>query len=348
MSSLTDFKGVYCSGIFIPEPSTVSALSLLFKKVYLPSNIKLIEEFSRKYRFGELWMTKPGLPLPKRIQIIDGDQHELFTHLTDTQRLTVCDYLFRGIQFFHYYKDLFPEVFESQFHKGDISITKEDNEYEKTHSVIVSNKGNLERDENEVPNMVSMGYIPVLDNNWGDMILQRNVDERSARQLASLLGMKSIEIIFPKTQGVRPEIIIEARERLADYLPPFWSAMFKLTVEMRNRIKVCKSAEDVFAESQYLIDTLVMPALIDLQQKMYKEKKNWFYKILSTVQRELRVVIGNPPLTLQQLLTNALAIGSDVLMTAVESMRTIEALKRESGLTFLLEAQKILSKGDAR
>jgi len=49
-------------------------------------------------------------------------------------------------------------------------------------------------------------------------------------------------------------------------------------------------------------------------------------------------------LTQQQLITSALVLGADVASSTIENMRTIEALKREAGLTFLLNADKIFNK----
>ena len=49
MDELTKFKGVYCSGIFIPDPATVTALSLLFEKIRIPNDYAFIQEFSKKY-----------------------------------------------------------------------------------------------------------------------------------------------------------------------------------------------------------------------------------------------------------------------------------------------------------
>jgi hypothetical protein len=358
MSSLTNFKAVYCSGIFIPEASAVSALSLLFEKVYLPQNFELIEEFARKYHF----VGKPNNAeehfnnmLPKDTGVVTSfrltneDGSDPFHHLTEAQKQTANLYLLRGMGFALTYKSLFPEVFETQFYKGHIDVVDSgESELEKKwRRHTVSMKLELDHDAAEFPRLLSEGYIPVVVNKLGDQMPRRGIDELSARQVASLLAMKSVEIILPKTRGVHPEVILEARERLSDHLPPFWSAMLKLSVEMKDRIKECQSIEELFGESQFLIDTLVLPALIDLQQKMLREKKDWFYKILSPIQKGLRVMVGNPPLTQQQLITNALVLGSDVLVSAAENMRTIEALKQEAGLTFLLEAQKIVSGDEA-
>ena len=113
--------------------------------------------------------------------------------------------------------------------------------------------------------------------------------------------------------------------------------MLKLSVELRRRIEGKTRSEELHREVGDLVDTLIRPALIDLVKKLEMDRKDWFYKILAPVQRGLRLLVGNPPLTQQQLITSALVLASDVTMSAAENMRAIEALKRESGLTYLLD-----------
>jgi hypothetical protein len=48
------------------------------------------------------------------------------------------------------------------------------------------------------------------------------------------------------------------------------------------------------------------------------------------------------PVTRQQFMTYAFVLASDVAMSAAENMRTGEALKRESGLTYRLERNQTL------
>ncbi|MGD0210094.1 MAG: hypothetical protein ABSC14_03830 [Desulfomonilia bacterium] len=361
MASLTNFKAVYCSGLFIQENSTVSALSLLFEKIYLPKNISIIEEFAKKYEFvGDVNDFERNFFRCFGIEAINkfndlgkfrmtnkNTKREALSKLSDKQRETAYIYIQQGIGFAGSYRSLFPDIFESNFFEG-IKITSHNNrdnikENEKKITLNISYGLDLTDSDDKFSQLVEEGYIPIVDNNWSDIGPKQHLDEITAKQIASLLAMKSINIVFPRTKGVHPEIILEARDRLSDYLPPFWSAMLKLTVEMRRNIRDCTSMQEMFKESQFLVDTLVMPALIDLKQKMIKERKNWFYRILSPIQKGLRFMIGNPPLTQQQLLTNALVLGSDVIMSTAENMRTIEAMKEQAGLTFLLEAHKIIS-----
>jgi hypothetical protein len=71
------------------------------------------------------------------------------------------------------------------------------------------------------------------------------------------------------------------------------------------------------------------------------DRKLWFYKILSPVQTGLRLIAGNPPLSQQQLITNPLVLAADVTAKASDHLRTIDALKANAGLTYLLELDKM-------
>lgn len=349
MKSLTGFKAFYCSGIFIPDPDTITALSLLFEKTYLPNNIHVIKSFASKYRFEEDLKFEVGGRLAK-INLDDSDG-KLLAGLNETQKKTAEYYLFQGIRFAQVYKSLMPEIFESEllvegFKAVDPVLLRQGDAGEKnTYSVSLSATIELsDEDQHTIPTLIDKGYIPVVGKYHPWETTSNKLDSFSSKQMAALLAMQSLKMVFPQTKAAHPEILLEARERLADYLPPFWSAMLKLSVELRKRIRDCNTLNETFLESQDLVDTIVMPALIDLQQKMIKEKKDWFYKILSPVQKGLRILVGSPLMNQQQLVTNALILGSDVVMTAADNMRNIEALKNEAGLTFLLEAHQAFQK----
>ncbi len=344
MNSLTQFKAVYCSGLFIPDASTVSALALLFEKIYLPNNIELVQEFSKKYRIKRT--NEPSHKMTVNVESMDSDE-DPFSGLTDKQRETALTYLELGIRFTFTYGSLFKEVFESEMYPGseplEVNLIKKGKPGKlNTYRVKTRPMTLVGKDHDTFPSLVSQGYIPVVGQYHPLRQTEKHLDEFTAKQLAALLAMKSVEMLIPRTKGVHPEVILEARERLADHLPPFWSSMLKLSVELKKRIHECGSVDKVLFESQELIDTVVRPALIDLQEKMLRERKDWFYKILSPVQKGLKLMIGNPPITQQQLITNALVLGSDIAMSVAENIRTIDALKREAGLTFLLEAGQIL------
>jgi len=327
MDSLGQFKAVYCSGFLVHDPSLVTAMALLFEKVYLPNSIEFIKEFSKHYRILPGPQTKESGFSMAFTDFYSKKEANPFSDLTYQQRQTALLYFEWGVHFIFANGLLFPEVFETPlFENGkplEITLVKKGK----------PGKKNLYKGTPK-PLLLVLPEAP----------LQKAVDDISAKQIAALLGMTSISVLFPETRAANPEVILEARDRLSDQLPPFWSSMLKLSIDLKARIKDCGNTKEIFKEAQDLVDTTVRPALIDLNSKMQKERKNFFYRILSSAQRGLRLMVGNPPLTQQQLLTNALILGSDVVMNSAGNMKVIEALKEETGLTFLLELGSFFDK----
>jgi hypothetical protein len=258
MRSLTQFRGVYCSGIFIPSPATVTALSLLFEKVHLPNNIEIVKEFSKKY---EIQVRR------KHIDEISvkpiGHDEDPFGDLNERQMKTAHNYLRGASQFIHSYRPLFPDVFETRLSPKSERRSKlikkglpgELNTYEVSFSKSLTLTGG---DEETFPRLLSTGYIPVVANIHSSPFKQSSLDKFTAKQLAALLAMKSVEMLLPPTKGADPEIILEARQRLSDHLPPFWSSMLKLSVQMKQSIRECRSVDEVLREGQETVDTVVL------------------------------------------------------------------------------------------
>ena len=94
------------------------------------------------------------------------------------------------------------------------------------------------------------------------------------------------------------------------------------------------------------MDDTVRPALLDLKRKIGLDRKSWFYRILSPVSNEIRLLAGNPQMTRGQVLTSALALAVDVAMSVSPHSREIDSLKHDSGLTMVLEAEKMFAEDD--
>ena len=198
----------------------------------------------------------------------------------------------------------------------------------------------------DIARLFSRGYIPLVGNFSTKRLFHRSLDDRTSSQIAALLAMDAVRLVLPRMKAVRPSTILEARERLKDHLPPYWSAMLKLTRDLRSRIDADIGNEELRSEVQNLVDDTVRPALIDLKRKIGLDRKSWFYRILSPVSNEIRLLAGNPQMTRGQVLTSALALAVDVAMSVSPHSREIDSLKHDSGLTMVLEAEKMFAEDD--
>ncbi|RJR42591.1 MAG: hypothetical protein C4567_06950 [Deltaproteobacteria bacterium] len=341
---LAKFEAIYCSGMFIPEPAIVTAMALLFEKTHLLNNLDLVINLSRFFQLNSPLLNKDNVDIEYKLEA----PHYLrdFLSLSKEQAISFLVYCRLGYNFFKKYSLLFSEVFSYSFLPCEIENFFNFEERE-NGSNFISLKLEINNSCIDDMNRLTMeGKVPVIYNIIPHEIIsadQHQKSEFSAKQIAAMLALKSVAIILPATKAAEPETILEARFKLKDHLPPFWSSMLKLSEELRKKLGEKGSELRLQREVDNAVDTIVRPALIDLINKLEKERKNWFFKILSPVTKGLRVIVGNPPVSTAELISTSLKLSSDIAFDVSDQIRKVNALKQESGLTYLLELHKRIS-----
>lgn len=343
MGRIETFRAINCAGSIIPDPEAVTAMCLLFEKVYLPNDLEIVAEFARHFDIKGV----PGANIRITFEGQSVPADDPFSELSPHERLTADRYFAGTVEFIEAYMPLFRDVFESPcFPDGSPLEVKliEKGAPGELNKYRVSRRACMEfRSESseEVSNLISEGYIPLVTKYAPTSFFDKVLDTQTSSQIATLLAMETMKLVLPRTRAASANTILEARDRLKDHLPPFWAAMFKLSRTLREQIDDGATSKTLRAEARNLADETVRPALIELKQKMNLERKQWFYRILSPIQKGLRLIVGNPPLTQQQLITSAMILGSDVAMAGASHLQQIEALKNSTGLTMLLEAEQV-------
>lgn len=324
----------------------MAALGLLFEKVYLPNNIELAAEFARRFRLRSSGDRFKSL-------VIEPDSPNAadpFQGLTPDQRETAMKYMDWCMNCALKNHELFGDVIESDAFGGTgplkTTLVKQGgpgelNQYQ-VEQVPLTLTG---EDIDKIPSLISAGYVPVVGNLYARELMGMRPDgNQRAKELAALLAMKSIEMFFPATEPVPAAVILEARDKLKDHLPQFWSAMLKLSVDLKTLIKDANSAQEVSVLGAEMVDTIVRPALIDLNHKIELERKQWFRRVFGSVYKALKVVAANPPVTQDQLIRSSLLLGAEASMNLAEQIQKIETMKNEAGLTYLLELSNLTNK----
>jgi len=340
MKEITTFNSIYCSGLFIPNQASVTAISLLFDKVYLPNNIEFAINFAKHYTI------KSDSTRYKDMSIKDMENEnptDPFNELNDSQKETAYKYLDWTMNFAQSNHELFGNIFESNIFvdnnpiKVDL-IEKGKNGAKNKYKASISPMELTGDDLNEITNLIQKGYVPVVGNIHGKKSLEKfGTTDIGAKQLASILAMQSIEMFFPSTEPVPAQMILEARDKLSDHLPVYWSSMLKLSKELKPLVENCTTHSEIINEGKEMIDTIVRPALIDLNDKIEKERKQWFYKIFGRAYKGLKMVASNPPITQEQLIKSSLLLGADTAVGIANDFQKVESMKSEAGLTYLLE-----------
>jgi hypothetical protein len=191
----------------------------------------------------------------------------------------------------------------------------------------------------ELANHIDVGRIPILSTT-GTFAPISNQPMIDPRGIAASLAISAVAMSLPATKAANETEILEAREKLRDHLPPFWAAMLKLSADLAKKLGANASAKDVQREVSASVNTIVRPALIELLRKLDLEKKDRFKNILRSAAGAMRVLAGKPPTDLAGLVSGSIMAGTDVALDFADQLRKIENLKRESGLTYLIEAAK--------
>lgn len=234
---LTTFEGVFCSGFLIPGQSMVTALSLLFEKVHFLNQLEYVIELSKKYQIKH-----PAFDQISSIKLIPTDQNtkgeaeDPLAELSPIQRQTVLTYLFLGDRFFIRNACLFPKIFScSLLPKGEVLSVKlikkgrkgELNTYEVTTNPLVVTTGG----EDELTRLLNQGGIPIFGG-FAPSPKASKTKTFSPTEIAAALAIKTVAMVLPATCPAEPEVILEARDKLRDHLPLFWSSMLKLSAEL--------------------------------------------------------------------------------------------------------------------
>src|SRR6266542_147153 len=350
MKSISTFKAIYCSGLVLPNQATMAALALLFDKVYLPNNIEFVIDFAKRFDLTLSTDDYKDLVVSGR----SDNGQDPFEMLSSEERETAYKYIDVCNSCAIENQSLFGEVIESDIFEGGNPFTTklieegapgELNLYEVSLSEMNLVGNALDR----ISSRIDDGYVPVVGNLRGNRLLgELSGDTRTSKELAALLAVQSVAMFFPATRDIPAELILEARDRLKDHLPLFWSSMLKLSLELKSAIKDCKSTQEVFMIGTEMVDTTVRPAIIELNHKIEKERKQWFYKIFGGIYKALKVAAANPPLTQEQLIRTSLLIGADATMDFADHLHKVESMKNEAGLTYLLELGALVEKSPNR
>ena len=117
------------------------------------------------------------------------------------------------MRFSIHYQSLYDGVFETNVfesgHPLDAKLIKEGKNGElNTYEVSRSPMQLVGGDDDTFPNLIKRGYIPVITDFKPANRMGRKIDDITAKQLASILAMKSVEMLFPPTKGVYPYMIL--------------------------------------------------------------------------------------------------------------------------------------------
>lgn len=350
-SNFEKFTGIYCSGLFIPNSSMLTSICILFDQVYLVDNLEYVLSFAKKYRIT-LHDKKLKDKCDHMVLKPITDVNELCTKddplegMGEEQKETIRAYLMQAQHFFIRNHELLGDVIKSDMlpdnEPFEIELIKKGNVGELNTYAVREKALQVSLDGlQQMNNLIDQGAFPIVGKYHIDLN-ENHKEVFCSKSLASLLAMKSVELVIPAMKEVEPEIILEARDRLKDQLVLFWASMLKLSTKLKSEINQDMKPNDIFFEAQEIVDTTVLPALVELKNKIYKDKKSWFYKILNPAFDGVKMFMGNPKLTTENLVITGLTTGMNITSNFIELEYEVQKIKKEAGLTFLLRLDELI------
>lgn len=197
MANFEKFTGIYCSGLFIPDPTMLTSLCILFDQVYLANNLEYILSFSKKYRINlnsERLKNKcdhmvfepiidPNEMPPEKKDPLEG--------LTCEQKETVKAYILQSQHFFIQNHELLGNVIKSDMLPDndpfEVELIKQGNPGELNTYEVREKKLQVSLDGLQQTNrLIKQGAFPIIGKYHLD--LGNNYKESfCSKSLASLL-----------------------------------------------------------------------------------------------------------------------------------------------------------------
>jgi hypothetical protein len=354
--ALSSFEAIYCSGFFVPDPALITAMGLLFERVHFVNHVEYIVHFARNFEFSLTEEQKREL-LDVQLNPAPGltfDEADPFRELDDDEKITAYAYLEKARLFLYDYSELFPTVFQSSYLPSGkiIDIKLMDKKPQKGKYLwgfrwnpMFLSLGQTQ----EIEEHIQKGAIPIVashDMNRPQIRMRRKL---SGIDVASILAMQAVEMMLPATRRASDYQIMEARQYLVDQLPPFWSAMLKLSRDVKTRLQHCKSTKETIDECKDVVDTTVRPAVIELNEKLNKDRRTLFSSVLAPIKQRMNLSItaGLPVLALTDLTSASMLIAANANFDLSENTGSRDLPFDQSALIYLIRLNMVMT-GDKR
>ncbi|MCJ7778821.1 MAG: hypothetical protein MUP16_10970 [Sedimentisphaerales bacterium] len=127
----------------------------------------------------------------------------------------------------------------------------------------------------------NVAIVPVSNNDViGKSLYPCAPDRRLADILASWLAIETIQLSLPDLETSHPLEILWARERLAEELSGFRTAMYRLAVNLREMTKESSDINSIRSEAVFLVKTHVLPAVQSLQTAVKLHKRSFARRLV--------------------------------------------------------------------
>ena len=167
---------------------------------------------------------------------------------------------------------------------------------------------------------------------------------RFAKLQAASLAIQSLDIVIPLNTEITGEDILEVRYKLRDQLIPFRRAMLSLAPTVRQGISSDSSIEVVSNEAKYVVETRIIPALYDLQDRLSKETGQfWRRMVLKSGMLVPKMILNWMTKDTLSGAISSIESAKEVIFDVFDRKTLLNSLKIHGGLGYLLKVEDIMS-----
>lgn len=222
-------------------------------------------------------------------------------------------------------------------------IVKKEDDYLRNNSISESTFINYQRLENSLwCAAASERYdLPLVGCSKYE-ITDSSVVKSDIQKLSTILALKTINLCLPSLRECTPHEILEVRDELKDYLNPFWRHMKRLSFQLNLLINEHESnkIEDINHEAEFLIQSLIVPNIEQLNEVIEQENRTFFRNIFRKTINSTTIVakIFDPTETYSK--WDLIGKGIHGIMDINES--NLEKCDKRSAIAYLIKIPKTI------
>jgi hypothetical protein len=340
LATFDKFTAVYCSDFFIDNSSLLTALCLIFDQVHIlnPASFVLDILIHSPSEFAseseppntteiKIWLNGGWIP----IALPSAQAEAMSNYLLLTKQFWIANAPLQG-KVLH--SDLFTgrEALSTLYGNIDPDVLRDPQRLGQVNFHVSTSSMGIQQ---LIARMLSRGAVPV----FGDNSIQTHNPSApsTARGIAALLAIQAATMALPSTRPAHADVILEARERLSDYLPAYWAYMLRLSSDFRSHVRDGMPLEEALRECADFIDQQITPILLDTRRKMTMEYTSWFHKIITPVTNGLELAVGKSNLSIADLLAILAKTIGDIAANFVGD----DTHHIDTGLAFLIKLHDV-------
>lgn len=123
--------------------------------------------------------------------------------------------------------------------------------------------------------------------------------QNNAKLLSAIMAIECVNLVMPEIGELEPSQILEARDDLSKHVRPFRISMLRLSAELNRAIGGASTKEDIIAAGKFIVETDVLPTLLELKSELEKPRKGWLSRTWNLTKKVPRLACSYATMNLE-------------------------------------------------